>query len=175
MLLTIFQGSNPIAASTTPTRIDSRASRKRHRQRRAAEKRCRPSLLAGKSLTSVGHGWSPPDSSARYYYGREHMGNPVAGVNGFGTLSKLYPRPISASSPAFQPVGLARRLVPAQAGLMRETASRRPIMPRRTRQSFERDLQHQALVGSWHDVRRAELFRGVAADEAVDLQQLFNR
>src|SRR6266404_4236081 len=54
MLLTIFQGSKPIAASTTPTRIDSRISRNATASGEPPIKRYRPSLLAGKSLTSLG-------------------------------------------------------------------------------------------------------------------------
>src|SRR5438270_7011576 len=54
MLCRIFQGSNPIAASTTPTRIDSRISRNATASGEPPRNRYRPSLLAGKSLTSLG-------------------------------------------------------------------------------------------------------------------------
>src|SRR5437868_14262023 len=50
----IFQGSKPIAASTTPTRIDNRISRNATASGVPPRKRYRPSLLAGKSLTSFG-------------------------------------------------------------------------------------------------------------------------
>src|SRR6266702_2907228 len=54
MLWIMFQGSNPIAASTTPTRIDSRISRNATASGEPPRKRYRPSwLLAGKSLTSL--------------------------------------------------------------------------------------------------------------------------
>src|SRR6266513_1168716 len=59
MLCRIFQGSKPIAASTTPTRIDSRISRNATASGVPPIKRYRPSLrLAGKSLTSLGIGIS---------------------------------------------------------------------------------------------------------------------
>ncbi len=46
-------------------------------------------------------------------------------------------------------------------------------MPRRALQPLEGDFQHQALVRLVHDMADgAEFLRGVAADEAVDLQQL---
>src|SRR3981081_1528702 len=54
MLLRIFQGSKPIAASTTPTRIDSKTSRKATASGVPPRKRYRPSLAAGNSLVSFG-------------------------------------------------------------------------------------------------------------------------
>jgi hypothetical protein len=53
MLLTMFQGSNPTAASTTPTRIDSRISRNATASGEPPRKRCMPSWLAGNSLVSL--------------------------------------------------------------------------------------------------------------------------
>jgi hypothetical protein len=51
----MFQGSKPIAASTTPTRIDSRINRNATVSGEPPRKRYRPSLRpAGKSLTSLG-------------------------------------------------------------------------------------------------------------------------
>src|ERR1700761_6745165 len=53
MLRRIFQGSKPTAASTTPTRIESRISRNATARGEPPRKRCRPSLLAGKGLVSL--------------------------------------------------------------------------------------------------------------------------
>src|SRR3984893_10274269 len=54
MLLRIFQGSKPIAASTTPTRIDSRISRNATASGEPPRKRYRLSLAAGNSRVSLG-------------------------------------------------------------------------------------------------------------------------
>src|SRR5205807_2600863 len=63
MLLIIFQGSNPIAASTTPTKIESRISRNVTASGEPPRKRYRPSwLAAGKSLTSLAIGLLLTDS-----------------------------------------------------------------------------------------------------------------
>src|SRR6202012_3846145 len=64
MLLTIFQGSKPIAASTTPTRMDSRTSRNATVSGEPPRKRARPSLAVGNSLVSFGIGVSRADSQA---------------------------------------------------------------------------------------------------------------
>jgi hypothetical protein len=72
-----------------------------------------------------------------------------------------------------QPVGLARRLVPAQpvdAGKPHRDAG---FMARRALQALERDFQDQPLLGLVDDMADGtEFFDRVAADEAVDLQQL---
>ena len=55
----MFQGSKPIAASTTPTRIDSRTSRNATVSGEPPRKRLTPSLAAGNSLVSLAIRWSP--------------------------------------------------------------------------------------------------------------------
>src|ERR1700733_8943239 len=84
MLLTIFQGSKPIAASTTPTRIDSRISRNATASGEPPRKRYRPSWLAGKSLTSLGIGGLPRALIYALYSSAGQMGNLIVGVNGWG-------------------------------------------------------------------------------------------
>src|SRR5579872_436975 len=55
MLFRMFQGSNPIAASTPPTRIESRISRNATESGEPPRKRYNVSLLlAGNSLASFG-------------------------------------------------------------------------------------------------------------------------
>src|SRR3954454_3868177 len=72
-----------------------------------------------------------------------------------------------------QPVGVARRLVPAQPADARKAHRDTGFVPRRSLQALEGDFQHQALLRLVHDVaNRTELLGGIAADEAVDLQQL---
>ncbi len=74
----------------------------------------------------------------------------------------------------FQPLGLARRLVPAQPVDARKPHRDAGFMSRRARQSLEGDFQHQALIRLMHHMPNgSEFFGGVAAHEAVDLQQLF--
>src|SRR5229473_8055102 len=88
MLWMIFQGSKPIAASTTPTRIDSRISRNATASGEPPRKRYRPALLAGKSLTSLGIGLSC-GGARNIGHGRAH-GEPACGgqwlPSGVGTL-----------------------------------------------------------------------------------------
>jgi hypothetical protein len=80
MLYRMFQGSKPMAASTTPTRIDSRISRNATASGEPPRKRYRPSLPAGRSLTSLGIGLSSRD--ARIIGTAGQMGNPIFAVNG---------------------------------------------------------------------------------------------
>ena len=76
----------------------------------------------------------------------------------------------------FQPVGLARRLVPAQPVDARKPHRDAGFMSRRARQSLEGDFQHQPLIRLMHHMPdRPEFLGGVAAYETVDLQQLFDR
>src|SRR5665213_503674 len=53
MLRRMFQGSKPIAASTTPTRIDNKISRNATASGEPPRKRLRPSLAAGNSRVSL--------------------------------------------------------------------------------------------------------------------------
>ncbi len=69
-----------MAASTTPTRIDSRISRNATDSGEPPRKRYRPSLLAGRSLTSFGIGFSSRNVPIIRTAG--HMGNPLVSVNG---------------------------------------------------------------------------------------------
>src|ERR1700720_201944 len=64
MLLRIFQGSKPMAASTTPTRIDSRTSRNATASGEPPRKRYRLSLAAGNSLVSLGINGLPREAAA---------------------------------------------------------------------------------------------------------------
>ena len=82
-------------------------------------------------------------------------------------------QPLQHPLQRLEPVGLARRLVPAQPADARKAHREPGLVPGRALQPFERDLQHQALVGLVHDLaHRAEAVDGVAAHEAVDLDQL---
>src|SRR6266581_5118032 len=81
MLLTIFQGSKPTAASTTPTRIDSRISRNATVSGEPPRKRYRPSLAAGNSRVSFGISMISPIRSRTIVRVGE-MGNPHLAVNG---------------------------------------------------------------------------------------------
>ena len=74
----------------------------------------------------------------------------------------------SVSSRSASRGGLSQR-----SRLMRGNRIATPDLCRGERcQPLEGDFQHQALVRLVHDMAdRAELFGGVAADEAVDLQQ----
>src|SRR6266478_232461 len=131
MLLTIFQGSKPIAASTTPTRIDSRISRNATASGEPPRKRYRPSLLAGKSLTSLGIGLSC--GGARTIGHGEAHGEPVCRRQWLpcagGTLTCCH----SPEHPLqrLQPVGLARLLVPAQPADARKPHRDPGFVPRR--------------------------------------------
>ena len=72
-----------------------------------------------------------------------------------------------------EPVGFARRLVPAQPADAREAHRDAGLVPRRALQSLERDFEHQALVRLMHHLaHRAEALDRIAPYEAVDLQQL---
>src|SRR5579883_2270005 len=69
----------------------------------------------------------------------------------------------------FQPVGLARRLVPAQPADAGKAHGDAGFVPGRALQALESNLQHQALVSFMNDVTDgAEFLDGVAADKAVD-------
>src|SRR4051812_45206415 len=190
----IFQGSKPIAASTTPTRIDSRISRNATASGVPPRKRYRPSLLAGKSLTSLGIDISMARVRVRIIGTAGQMGNPKPCRNGcppdflFCAFPSREPGPIllenvmgllvsgrSRQHPLqrFQAVGLARRLVPAQPVDAGKAHGDARFVPRRALQPLEGDFQNQALVRLMHDMAdRTEFLGGVAADETVDLQQL---
>src|ERR1700761_4484899 len=151
MLLMMFQGSNPIAASTTPTRIDKRISRNATASGEPPRKRCTPSWAAGKSRVSLGIKtllrYPRQIISAEAKWGTGLMASMAArrchGVICGFRLQHPFQR--------FQPVGLARRLVPAQPADARKPHRDAGFVPRRPRQSFERDLQDQPLVGLVHD------------------------
>src|SRR5664279_839918 len=122
MLLRIFQGSKPMAASTTPTRIDSRISRNATTSGVPPRKRYRPSLAAGNSRVSLGIDGLPLALMDVSYSSAEKMGNLLVGVNGrqLRTLAILMqvlrhepvfiPDRLSASAPAF-PAGRPREAV----------------------------------------------------------------
>src|SRR3954468_15488157 len=146
MLLRMFHGSKPIAASTMPTRIDSRTSRNATARGEPPRKRESPSLSrAGKSLTSLG-------------IGRLLRSGPIIGqseADGTRSLSSLgcgndfggnFLLALQHSLQRLQPVGFARRLVPAQpvdAGKAHRDAG---FVPRRALQALERHFQHQSLI-----------------------------
>src|SRR5262249_36759484 len=158
MLSRIFQGSSPSTSRITPIRIDSSISRKMTDSGGPPKKRANGSLLAGR--------WA------------------VVGRSGGMLLAPSFShrrRPGTARAPPlfqdslqrFQPVGFARRLVPAQPADAGKAHGEPRLVPRRTLQSLEGDLKHQALGGLVHDLsHRAEALDGVAADEAIDLDQL---
>src|SRR5882724_8411185 len=100
-----------MAASTTPTRIDNRIRRKATESGEPPRKRLKPpSGAAGNSLVSLGIQCSPAMARAASYYGWEHMGNPSAAARcDQNFICVVLQHPLQR----FQPVGLARRLVPA--------------------------------------------------------------
>src|SRR6266516_5171558 len=72
----------------------------------------------------------------------------------------------------FEAIGLAGRLVPAQAMDAGKAHGKPGLVPGRTLQALERDFQHQALVGLVHHLaHRPEAVDGVAPHEAIDLEQ----
>src|SRR5215471_5035719 len=71
MLSMMFQGSKPIAARTTPTRIESRIRRNATAGGEPPRKRVRPSEAAGNSLVSFDIVRLPDVT----YYGERQMGN----------------------------------------------------------------------------------------------------
>src|SRR5487761_2656511 len=174
MLLRIFQGSKPIAASTTPTRIDSRTSRNATVSGEPPRKRYRPSWAAGNSLVSFGIDGLPRG------FARSLQSSTQQGRWGTRLLASMAVcRRIPDGSAGFQhplqrlqPVGLARRLVPAQPVDARKPHRHAGFVPRRALQALESDFQHQPLVRLVNDMaHRSEFFDCVAADETVDLQQ----
>jgi hypothetical protein len=69
----------------------------------------------------------------------------------------------------FQPIGLGRPLVPTKAADAGKAHGDARFMPRRALQSFESDLEYQALVGLVHDLAYGpKPPRSVAAHEPVD-------
>src|SRR5438067_637812 len=73
----------------------------------------------------------------------------------------------------FEAIGLAWRLVPAQAIDARKTHGEPGFVSGRALQSLECDFQHEALIGLVHDfAHRPEAIGGVASHEAIDLEQL---
>src|SRR3954451_19042699 len=145
MLCRIFQGSNPIAASTTPTRTESRISRNATASGEPPRKRDKPSLLAGKSLTSLGIdlscGSRPYSTMAESKWGTHDSASMAAGLS-CGNAGFALQHPFQR----FEPVGLARRLVPAQPADAREPHRDAGFVPRRARQPLERDFQYQPLI-----------------------------
>ena len=111
-----FQGSKPIAASTTPTRIDSRISRNATASGEPPRKRDRLSLLAGKFSDVVRHR-SLPRKSATLSAQRRHMGNPsAASMAAVLRLNCQFAVTSSASAPA-SPAGRPRAAAcPSAAG-----------------------------------------------------------
>src|SRR5712691_195590 len=86
-------------------------------------------------------------------------------ASGFDLLQDMLKR--------FQPVGLARRLVPAQPIDAGKAHGEPRLVPGRALQALEGDLEHQPLVGLMHDLaHRTEAVDGIAAHEAVDLDEL---
>src|SRR3954469_13712151 len=72
-----------------------------------------------------------------------------------------------------QAIGLRRRLVPADAVDAWKAHGDARAVALRPRQTLERHLQHQALVGVVHHLTyRTEAVDGVVPDVAVELQQL---
>src|SRR6201996_4137953 len=138
MLLMMFQGSNPTAASTTPTRIASRISRNAPASGEPPRKRCMPSWLTGNSLVSLAivrllRGIRTVFYPALGRWGTRLMPSmALGGDRGLG-LQHLLQR--------FQPVGVARRLVPAQPADARKPHRYAGFVPWRARQSLERDFQ----------------------------------
>src|SRR5205085_8009819 len=102
MLLMIFQGSKPIAASTTPTRIESRTRRNATASGEPPRKRFRPSLRpAGKSLTS----WAISNSLGGFDpiigHGGGHGEPATARQSAYGILIRASAcRGLAAASPA---------------------------------------------------------------------------
>src|SRR6516164_5033491 len=100
-----------MAASTTPTRMDSRMRRKATASGEPPRKRVSPSGAAGNSLVSFGIEVSRTVMGS-VYYGDRKMGNSSARTRCYQNfilvviLQHLFER--------FQPVGFAGRLVPAQ-------------------------------------------------------------
>src|ERR1700694_1842111 len=116
MLLRIFQGSKPIAASTTPTRIDSRISRNATASGEPPRKRYRPSLAAGNSLVSLGIDGLPRANPPLTVVSPGQMGNPPVGFNGRLLRSQAELCRLSAFVPAF-PAGRPRAAAcPSAAG-----------------------------------------------------------
>src|SRR5450631_867046 len=163
MLLRIFQGSKPMAASTTPTTIESSASRNATASGEPPRNRYRPSLAAGNSRVSLGIDGLPRALMDVSYSTAEKMGNPLVGVNGrllrtLAILCRLYDMNrcscrIGLQHPLqrFQPVGLARRLIPAQPVDARKPHRDAGFMPGGARQALEGDFQHQPLIRLVHD------------------------
>src|SRR5271166_4385395 len=174
MLWMIFQGSKPIAASTTPTRTDSRISRNATCSGEPPRKRVKPSGPAGNSLVSCDIVILPRIRATHSTMARRRWGTGKLPSTGFRRYQNFICRlRFQHFFQRFEPVGLARRLVPAQpvdAGKAHRDAG---FVPRRALQALKGDFQHETLVSFMNDVAHgAEFLRGVAADKTVDLQQL---
>src|SRR5579883_3525957 len=172
MLSRMFHGSKPSASRITPTRIDSKARRK---------------------MTASG---GPPKNRVTR----------SCGGAGFGDWAGMLMRPIlslRAGAPSnrlrfilwwskrpatpgldlrehalecLQPIGFARRLVPAQAVDPREAHGKARSMTARALQPFEGYFQDQAGVGLVRNLaHRAKTINGVAPDVAIDRDQLLIR
>src|SRR5258705_9155657 len=171
----MFQGSRPSTSRITPIRIDSRISRKMTESGGPPKKRLMASVLVGRwpavgrsdgmliGLT-LSHG-----AILGAILGAIGLARFVAVVGGAASGLDLVQHLLER----LQPVGLARRLVPAQPADAGKAHRKPGFVAGRTLQPFEGDLEHQALVGLVHDLaHRAETLDGVAADETVDLDQL---
>src|SRR5262249_56316933 len=135
----IFQGSKPIAASTTPTRIDSRISRNATDIGVPPRKRVRPSLAAGNSLVcmslvSWGIGGLRSGFASGILTGEQQMGNQLAGTRGYQNF--IFVIFLQHPLQRVQSVGLARRLVPAQPINARKAHCNARFVSRRALQSL---------------------------------------
>src|ERR1700704_1316362 len=163
----MFQGSRPSTSRITPIGIDSRMSRKMTESGGPPKKRLTASVLVGR--------WPAVGRSDGMLIGLTLSHGAILGAIGLarfvavigGTTSGL--DLVEHLLERLQPVGFARRLVPAQPAGSGEAHRKPGLVAGRTLQPFERDLEHQALVGLVHDLaHRAETLDGVAADETVD-------
>src|ERR1700704_377738 len=164
----MFQGSRPSTSRITPIGIDSRMSRKMTESGGPPKKRLTASVLVGRwpavgrsdgmliGLT-LSHG-AILGSILGAILGAIGLARFVAVVGGPASGLDLVQHLLER----LQPVGLARRLVPAQAADARKAHREPGFVAGRTLQPFERDLEHQALVGLVHDLaHRAEALDGV--------------
>src|SRR3954469_8162418 len=162
MLSTMLPGSKPSACRITPTSTQSRMSRKATASGRPPRKRLIPfeRLYPRRSLMM-------PCSRHRLSRTprRCSPGERTYRRRAFGAQHRLH---------GLQPVGLARRLVPAQAADAREAHRDAGLVPRRALQALEGDFHHQPLVGLMHHfAHRSEAVDRVAPHVAVDLEKLF--
>src|SRR5262249_22586992 len=156
MLGIMFQGSNPSDERTTPIRIDRRISRTSTIAGGPPKKRVITLLAIGSSARSFRLGDCTMPSLA---------GCPRA----VAARLDLSEQPLER----LDTVGLAWRLVPAQA-IDAGKAHRQPrFVAARSLQAFERHFEHETLVGLVHNLAHgAETVDGIAAHEPVDCAKL---